>query len=132
MRTSRNRSGFTLIELLIVIVIIGLLAAIALPKFASTKGQAYLSTMKGDLRNFATAQEAYLGDNSVYYVGPVPAAGMVYAPSPNVTLTVNEGTATGWSATATHALTTRSCALFFGSAAPVAPATVEGQIACTT
>ena len=56
---SLRRMGFTLIELLIVIVIIGILAAIAIPKFATTKEKAYLTVMKTDLRNLATAEEAY-------------------------------------------------------------------------
>ena len=45
----RNKKGFTLIELLIVVVIIGILAAIAIPKFANTKEKAYLASMKSDL-----------------------------------------------------------------------------------
>ncbi|MFN2565760.1 MAG: type IV pilin protein, partial [Gemmatimonadaceae bacterium] len=53
----RNRKGFTLIELLIVVVIIGILAAIAIPKFASTKEKAYVTAMRSDLRNMMTAQE---------------------------------------------------------------------------
>ena len=57
----KNRKGFTLIELLIVVVIIGILAAIAIPKFASTKEKAYLASMKSDLRNGATAEEGYFG-----------------------------------------------------------------------
>ena len=54
-----NRKGFTLIELLIVVVIIGILAAIAIPKFANTKEKAFVSTMKSDLRNLMTAEETY-------------------------------------------------------------------------
>src|SRR5256885_12558966 len=54
-----NRKGFTLIELLIVVVIIGILAAIAIPKFANTKEKAYLTAMKSDLRNLVTAEEAF-------------------------------------------------------------------------
>jgi type IV pilus assembly protein PilA len=53
----RNRKGFTLIELLIVVVIIGILAAIALPKFGQTRERAYISTMQSDLRQISTAQE---------------------------------------------------------------------------
>ncbi len=58
-----NRKGFTLIELLIVVVIIGILAAIAIPKFANTKEKAYLASMKSDLRNLVTAEEAYFADS---------------------------------------------------------------------
>src|SRR5207248_3416724 len=63
------RKGFTLIELLIVVVIIGILAAIAIPKFANTKEKAYLATMKSDLRNLITAEESYFGDNTAYTTG---------------------------------------------------------------
>jgi type IV pilus assembly protein PilA len=61
-----DRKGFTLIELLIVVVIIGVLAAIALPKFANTKSRAAVATMKADLRNLATVQEAYYHDHQAY------------------------------------------------------------------
>src|SRR5213593_2361502 len=76
-----NRKGFTLIELLIVVVIIGILAAIAIPKFANTKEKAYISSMKSDLRNMVTAEEAYFAD-SVKYSGTTacttpPTAGAV-------------------------------------------------------
>ena len=64
---SRNRKGFTLIELLIVVVIIGILAAIAIPKFANTKDKAYLAQMKSDLRNLATTEETYASDNLGVY-----------------------------------------------------------------
>ena len=62
----RNRSGFTLIELLIVVVIIGILAAIAIPKFAATKDKAKLASVKSDIRNTETAEEAYFSDYSTY------------------------------------------------------------------
>jgi prepilin-type N-terminal cleavage/methylation domain-containing protein len=61
-----NRKGFTLIELLIVVVIIGILAAIAIPKFAATKDKAKLASVKTDLRNAMTAQEAYFSDFTTY------------------------------------------------------------------
>src|SRR5260370_21398565 len=61
-----NRKGFTLIELLIVVVIIGILAAIAIPKFANTKEKAYLASMKTDVRNLVTAEEGYFADSVKY------------------------------------------------------------------
>src|SRR5689334_22261880 len=61
-----SRKGFTLIELLIVVVIIGILAAIAIPKFANTKSKAYVTAMKSDLRNLVTAEEAFFSDSTYY------------------------------------------------------------------
>jgi type IV pilus assembly protein PilA len=128
MRT--RTAGFTLIELLIVVVIIGLLAAIAIPKFSYTKQKAYVSTMKGDLRNLATAQETYWNDNAAYYGGTVPAAQLVYNPSTHTVITITFANGAGWAAKATHDITSVTCGLFSGAAPPPSPATVEGQIAC--
>src|ERR1700686_384192 len=70
-----NKKGFTLIELLIVVVIIGILAAIAIPKFANTKDKAYVAAMKSDLRNLATYEEQYAADqNGAYFAGTAPMA----------------------------------------------------------
>jgi len=126
----KRTAGFTLIELLIVVVIIGLLAAIAVPKMNSTKSKAYTSTMKADLRNLATAQESYWNDYATYYGGSVPGAGFTYLPSPSVTMNINVATGGGWSATASHAATSVQCSLFTGTAAAVAPATILGVVAC--
>jgi prepilin-type N-terminal cleavage/methylation domain-containing protein len=63
---TNNRKGFSLIELLIVVVIIGILAAIAIPKFANTKEKAYIAQMKSDLKNLASAQESYFADRNTY------------------------------------------------------------------
>ncbi|MGI9037865.1 MAG: type IV pilin protein, partial [Gemmatimonadota bacterium] len=74
----RDTRGFTLIELLIVVVIIGILSAFAIPKFAVTKEKSYLATMKSDLRNLVTVQEGYLAEAQTYYAGAVPGAGFTY------------------------------------------------------
>jgi type II secretion system protein G len=61
-----QRRGFTLIELLIVVVIIGILAAMAIPKFMNTKGKANFAAMKSDLHNLTTAEESYFYDHANY------------------------------------------------------------------
>jgi prepilin-type N-terminal cleavage/methylation domain-containing protein len=124
-----SRRGFTLIELLIVVVIIGLLAAIAIPKFSNTKEKAYIAAMKSDLRNLATAEEAFFYDSAKYTTNFVLLAN--FAPSTGVNLQVVQATVSGWSATTTSLYAPgRQCALYSGSAAPVAPATSEGRISC--
>ncbi|MFZ5625021.1 MAG: type IV pilin protein [Gemmatimonadota bacterium] len=126
-----SRKGFTLIELLIVVVIIGILAAIAIPKFSNTKERAFVAEMKSDLRNLATAQEAYLGDNATYYSGAVPSPALTYNPSGANVVTITSASGSGWAATASNPNTSRTCALFVGSAPPPPPATTEGLVACT-
>jgi type IV pilus assembly protein PilA len=114
-----------------VVVIIGILAAIAIPKFASTKEKAYVATMKSDLRSLVMAQEVFLADNGTYYVGGVPNAALRYAPSSNTTVTIVNATVSGWAASASYAGTARTCALFYGNIAAVAPAVVSGEPRCT-
>ena len=125
-----NRKGFTLIELLIVVVIIGILAAIAIPKFANTKEKAYLASMKSDLRNLITAEEAYFAD-SVKYTSNLGTAynttsGVGTAPGAPLAITV---TADGFFATVGHSTTTKTCAVYVGSTS-VAPANKEGEPKC--
>jgi type IV pilus assembly protein PilA len=132
MRVYTGRAGFTLIELLIVVVIIGILAAIAIPKFAGTKERSYVATMKSDLHNLITTQEAYLADNGAYYSGAVPnLAVLPYRPSTGTTITIVLATAAGWQATASFTNTTRTCAVFYGNVAAIAPAIVDGEPKCT-
>jgi len=65
----QNESGFTLIELLVVVAIIGILAAIAIPQFAAYRKRGYEATLKSDLRNAATAEEAYFAQYQTYKSG---------------------------------------------------------------
>jgi len=94
----RTRKGFTLIELLIVVVIIGILAAIAIPKFSETKKKAYVTAAKSDLKNLVSTMEAFFSDNNSYAAGPlVPPVG-----SSGVIITMGTRTVGGWTAVATH------------------------------
>ena len=130
----KRRSGFTLIELLIVIVIIGILAAIAIPKFGKTRERAYFKAMQVDLRNMLNQQEIYRSvPTNLSQYAPSLAALSDFTPSSGVTIGIASAGNTGWGATASHAAlaATQTCAVFSGTAAAVAPATVSGVIACT-
>jgi type IV pilus assembly protein PilA len=127
-----NDRGFTLIELLIVVVIIGLLAAIAIPKFANTKEKAIVASMKSDLRNLASTQESYWVENRTYYGGVIPNAGFLYQTSPGVTVSIVSATDAGWSARATGLpLTATQCVIFYGTTPPIPPATADAAVACS-
>ena len=124
----RPSRGFTLIELLVVVVIIGVLAAIAIPKFQSTKGKANAATLKSDLRNLATSQEAYFYENLTYTSN---VAALNVKISNGVTITWGTVGTAGWSAKVTHPLAYPiECAIFMGSVPPLPPAVTEGQLVC--
>jgi prepilin-type N-terminal cleavage/methylation domain-containing protein len=146
----RNRRGFTLIELLIVVVIIGILAAIAIPKFANTKEKAYLAAMKSDLHNLANVEETVAADSNGAYIpdgstdnvdasapNPIKDAAdhVIFLPSAGVTIAftavASDGTnPAGWSAVASHLATPKVCAIYYNLATAVAPATNEGEPKC--
>jgi len=140
-----TRKGFTLIELLIVVVIIGILASIAIPKFANTKYKAVVASMKTDLRNLVTAQEGFYFDNNDYAGGTINGlavnatggAGKVsFLPSSGNVLTLTYISNTGYKATITNpviaATTPSTCGVFVGGIAnsPNAAVTMEGAPAC--
>jgi len=137
-RLSHRREGFTLIELLIVVVIIGVLASIAIPKFANTKDQAYSAQLRSDLRNLATVQEAYLGDHSLYGTkAQIEAAPYLFRMSTEpvqTTLTITQEVS-GFAAVATDARMhfNRTCGVYSGTVSTM-PAQlvgkVEGAVVC--
>lgn len=129
-----NNKGFTLIELLIVVVIIGILAAIAIPKFSATRERAYFAAMKSDLKNLASQQEIYYSDHYLYTTNTT---NLGFVSSDGVNVAIGEATNTGWAATAVHdaLATSEGCALYYGDAtAPTAPTTptAGGELLCTS
>jgi Tfp pilus assembly protein PilE len=91
-------------------VIIGILAAIAIPKFANTKDKAYVAAMKSDLRNLATYEEQYAADNNgSYFSGDGAAQGFTPSQNVTVTATVVAGPPETWTATASHTQSAKTC-----------------------
>jgi len=128
-RSGTSRAGFTLIELLVVLVIIGLLASIALPRFTKAREKAYQAQMQNDLRSLATAEEAYF-DNYMTYTTSLSSLSVQL--SAGVTISINQATGQGWSATASHSAITNQCGMYYGNAtAPSGiPVPGEGVVAC--
>src|SRR6266487_2188191 len=103
-----TRKGFTLIELLIVVVIIGILAAIAIPKFANTKEKAYLASMKTDVRNLVTAEEAYFADSIKY----TTTHGTQYGSRAGFAGPSNALAVVGWTACVSHTTDRKPCVIY--------------------
>ena len=130
----RDKKGFTLIELLIVVVIIGILAAIAIPKFSQTREKAYFAAMKSDLKNLASQQEIYYSDTYGYTIS-ADDLGYVTSDAVTVTIALMDGIS-GWSATSAHdALPGLGCAIYYGgTGSGIATFGVgqAGEISCQT
>jgi len=100
----KKNEGFTLIELMIVIAIIGILAAIAIPQFAAYRARSFNAAAQADLRNAATAQEAYFVDNQTYTNNTSVLIGTTYGLflSENVSFTINSADSTMYNMKAHH------------------------------
>jgi type IV pilus assembly protein PilA len=123
-----RRAGFTLIEVMVVVVILAILAAMAIPRFKNTKGKGHSAALRTDLRNLATAEESFFFSNGRYSTA---LDSLNFRGSPGVVVTVPEASNQGWSASVTHPESyPLKCAMFEGTAAPLPPATAESQITC--
>lgn len=128
-----NRAGFTLIEILIVAVLIGTLAAVAIPRYAGSKDRAYAAAMKADLHIAALYEEQYAAENhGQFFAGSAshdsPLNG--FTPSPDVTVTFTAFNILGsqladWTAVARHGMSTQSCEMRTG----VVTCTTENSLA---
>ena len=117
-----NRKGFTLIEVVAVMLIIGVLAGVAVPRYSGAKDKALVAAMRADLHVAAIYEEQFATENHGQYFSGItttdaPVNG--FAPSPGVTVTLTAtnflGTRLGvWSAVAMHPKSTQSCELRTG------------------
>ena len=131
MRNNKSNKGFTLIELLIVVVVIGILAAIAIPRFSAVRERSFRSTLMSDLRNLASVQEVYYNAHHSYSTSLTDLGAAL---SEGTEIVVAEATSSGWAAVATHpGVVGEQCGVFHGSASPAGgdTATVEGVIDCS-
>ena len=130
----QSRKGFTLIELLIVVVIIGILAAIAIPKFAATKDKAKLASVKTDLRNAMTAEEAYFSDNAKYEtVANLNVAKLINFSTGNAVGATDKAAADGYTISVTNSTISagfKTCTVYSGADATAAGKT-DGVIECS-
>ena len=90
---NKDEKGFTLIELMIVIAIIGILAAIAIPQFSAYRNRAYNSAAAADIKNIQTAEEAYYVENGTYSATPATLTATTYGWSQSTSVTVAGGSA---------------------------------------
>jgi prepilin-type N-terminal cleavage/methylation domain-containing protein len=118
-----HKKGFTLIEILVCMVVIGVLAAVAVPQYSAGKKKAFAAVMVADLRSAAMYEEQYAADNhGQYFSGTAkpdaPLNG--FTPSPSVTVTMTAFNIMGsqladWTAIARHPQSSESCEMRAGT-----------------
>ena len=125
-----EKTGFTLIEVMIAMVIVGILATIAIPKYHSMRRQSYVASVLSQLRHTHQAQEHFFLENDIYATN---AGALNVQSSDKIPVTVVDGSQMGWSATALYRNTPVACAIFYGTAIIPPPATSsdEGEPICT-
>ncbi len=131
MERMMKRRGVTLIELLVVIVVVGILATIAVPRFMNTRYDAFRATTQADLRNLQAVQEIYSQGGN----GFSDDLGVLnFEASRGVSIDITEVTLTGWAAVASHSgFPSVECGIYVGTASPAngGPATTQGVVTCS-
>lgn len=120
---AEHRKGFTLIEVVIVCVVLGILAAVAVPQYAGAKDKAYIAVMKADLHTIAIYEEQFAADNhGQYFSGTAtpdaPLNG--FTPSKDVTVILTAFNILGtqladWTAVVKHSQSSESCEMRAGA-----------------
>ena len=127
-RRGKEVRGFSLIELLVVLLVIGVLVGLAIPRYREYKRRYYVTTMVADLRNLATTEEAYWNTAGTY---STDLRLIQYNSSPSVSISMVSADTLGWAAKATYAGDSAMCAIYYGNAPVLAPATLKDVIGCT-
>ena len=129
----RVNTSFTLVELVVVVVVIGILAAIAIPRLSGDRHAAYFAAMRADLTNLAEQQEIYYAEKHVY---ASDATLLDFVASEYVTVTIT-ASADGWSASSSHSalVPAEGCSIYYGFSTPPTVGAVTpnrpGKVACT-
>jgi prepilin-type N-terminal cleavage/methylation domain-containing protein len=102
LNNKKNQEGFTLIELMIVIAIIGILAAIAIPNFISYRRRSYNTAANSDAKNVYTAAQAYYTDNPTGQPSLNDLTAYGFRQTADVTVTITAATQSAFQATTSH------------------------------
>lgn len=122
-----RRRGFSFVELLVVLVVIGILVGLAIPRYQAYKRRFYIVSMVTDLRNLAITEESYWNLEGSY---SLDMAAIRFTNTPPVSITMVSADSAGWSARATYAGDSTICAIFYGQAPQLSPATAKNIIGC--